>query len=188
MQPSAEQKQNFNFHTEETAVPTATEPAGAAEQPQKPDEPVTWTASEFIAHHKPVSWYAMLVFGVVTLCTLIYLVTNDIISVVAITIVIILYLIISKAKPQQRTYIVDHQGISIDSKFHPYHDFKSFTVAQDGAVGRIDFFPLKRLMPEVSVFFAPQDGSKIFDVLASNLPNEQRAERKGDRLMKKLHF
>ena len=151
-------------------------------------EPVTWTASEFIAHHKDGGWYAMLLLGLVSLCGLIYIFTNDIISVATIAIVVVLYLVISKAKPRKRSYTINSQGISIDDKFYPFNDFKSFAITQEGAIGCINFLPLKRLLPEISIYFAPEDGPHIIDVLVNSLPNDQTKERSMDRLMKRLHF
>ncbi len=188
MQSNSEEKAGtWQFRNEDSTPATASQPAAAA-QPERTKEPVTWTASEYIAHHKDARWYFLLFAALVSLCGLIYFFTRDIISVVTIVIVALLYLIISKAKPKLRTYTINSQGMSIDDKFYPFHDFKSFTVTQEGAIGCINFLPLKRLLPEISIYFAPDDSARIIEMLVNNLPNDQRQERKTDRLMKRLHF
>lgn len=151
-------------------------------------EPVQWTASEFISHQKNGSWYAMLGGGFVIFSALIYIFTKDIMSIIFIGIVLILFLIIAGKKPQQRTYVLDSHGIAIDSKFYPYSDFKSFSIGNEGAIGSAVFMPLKRFMPELTVYFAPDDGLRIVDTLAAHLPNDQRNERSIDRFMSRLHF
>lgn len=189
MQPDDQQKSgNWTFHNEDEAnVTTATsEPAPQDTQPAS--EPVTWTASEFIAHHKDPGWYLLLAGSILALCGLVFIFTQDIISVVAIAVVVILYLIITNSKPRQRSYTVTEQGISIDDKFYPFNDFKSFTVSQEGAIGCVTFLPLKRLMPELTIYFAPNDADRIIDNLARSLPNDQRKDRAIDRLIQKLHL
>lgn len=189
MQPNNEQGTggNWTFHNEDEAgmsQPQNDAPSAA----QTPVKPVTWTASEFIAHHKTPGWYAAVAGGFIMLGVLIYVVTKDIISVVAISIVVILFLVASGKKPQQRPYQVDDQGVSIGSRFYPYSLFKSFAMRQEGAIGSISFMPLKRLMPEISIYYAPEDEARIVDVLTANLPNDQRKEQGVDRLMKRLRF
>ena len=187
-QTNNDQTGNWKFHNEDEASAVNEQTAATPTETQKPQEPVSWTASEFIAHHKDAGWYFLLLIGLVSLCGLIYFIIGDIISVVAIAVVAFLYLIISNAKPRQRSYSINSQGISIDDKFYPFNSFKSFAITQEGAIGCINFLPLKRLLPEISIYFAPDDGPRIIDVLSGSLPNDQRQERGVDRLMKRLHF
>ncbi|MGI9027664.1 MAG: hypothetical protein ACR2FM_02365 [Candidatus Saccharimonadales bacterium] len=150
--------------------------------------PVSWTASEFIAHQKDPVWYGVAIGSLVVICGAIFLVTKDLISVITIVAAGILFLVASTKKPQQQPYTVDHQGISIGEKFYPYSMFKSFVFRQEGAIGTVSFMPLRRLMPEISIYFAPEDEERIIDILAASLPNDQRAEHPFDRLTKRLHF
>ena len=159
----------------------------SAPEPQA-HEPVSWTASEFIAHHKSAGWYTTVVASFAAVCLVIYLVTGDIVSVVAISIVVGLFLVVSSKKPRQQAYSVSNEGISVGQKFYPYADFKSFSLVHEGAVGYVSLMPLKRLMPEISIYFAPEDEARIIDVLAENLPNDQRGDKGLDRVMKQLRF
>ncbi len=176
---------NWTFRTED--VP----PVASTSVPQQRSddiEPVTWTASEFIAHHKNGGWYATAIFGCASLCVLIYIFTHDFVSIIAITTVVILFLIISGKKPQQQAYIIDSHGVTIGSRLYPYSTFKSFAVSYEGAIGCITFVPLRRFMPEIAVYYAPDDENRILEALSRSLPNDQRSERNVDRLMKRIHF
>ena len=175
-------EEHWTFHQEEDAP----QPASAGQAP--PDEPVTWTASEFVAHHKDAGWYFLLFLAVTVICGLTYVFTKDLISVIAIVIVVSLYTIVSSAKPKQRTYQITAQGISIDQKFYPFSSFKSFNIPQGGAIGRVVLVPLKRLMPEIELYIPPENAQNIIEVLSRSLPNDQSKDRGMDRLLDRLHF
>ncbi len=184
MQPEQPQG-NWTYRNEVDA------PYGDPQTPKVPSqtvEPVSWTASEFIAHHKDGGWYAAMAGGSILFGIVVYLITRDLISVISIGIVVILFLIISAKKPQQRTFAVDNLGISVDDKFYPFDSFKSFSITSEGAINSIIFMPLKRLMPELTVYYPPEDEDRIISVLSVNLPNDQKEEKKVDRLMKRLRF
>ena len=182
--PGNSQSWTYRKEDETDQAPAQAAPA----QPHNDIQPVNWTASEFIAHHKGASWYMALGAGIGLLCFGIYILYQDIVSIIAIVIGVVLYLMVTSGHPRQRTYGLNNEGIQIDDKFYPYSEFKSFMVSQEGAIGCITFMPLKRLLPELSIYFAPEDGDKIFSVLANTLPNDQKKERPVDRLIKKLHF
>jgi hypothetical protein len=149
---------------------------------------VSWTASEFVAHQKDASWYAMLFAAVLILCGLVYVFTKDLISVVTIFVVGVLFATLANKKPRELPYTIDNQGIIIGSKLYPYAIFKSFAVHQEGIIGCINLLPLKRLMPELSVYYPPESEAEILGILADYLPHEQRKEQSVDRLMKRIRF
>jgi hypothetical protein len=154
---------------------------------ENPNE-VSWTASEFIAHHKGASWYLMLLGAIVAVAGLTYLLTGDSISTVTIIIVGFLFALLASKKPRQQSYKIDHSGINVGEKFYPHESFKSFAVIEEGVVGCINLVPLKRFMPEISIYFPPEEEAKIIDILSASLPNDQREEHQFDRLMKKIRF
>ena len=191
MQPENQQPDGNWTYREEGAIETVDQASSTSlpENAQRREpEPVTWTASEFIAHHKDSVWYLAAVGGFIALSVLVYIFTRDIISIVSITVVFILFLILGGKKPNQLQYAVDNHGISIGNRFYPYNIFKSFAVLREGPIGSITLTPLKRMMPEISIYYAPEDEDRILKVLVSSLPNEQRAERATDQLMKRLRF
>lgn len=180
-------------------VPDA--PSGPVTQWQftsQPDEPaltasseldgVEWTASEFIAHDKGVSWYALVGLGTVILSGITYLLSRDVFTPVLIVIVGVLFAIIGARKPRELKYVIDDHGVTIGEKFYAYGNFKSFSVVQEGGVESIWFAPLKRFMPSLSIYFAPTDGQKIIDTLSQFLPVEPRTLDPIDRLMHRIGF
>jgi hypothetical protein len=171
---------------DESPQPAA--PATAPATPKKSLEPVVWTASEFIENHKSPMWYSALLVCTILLSALIFFVFHDIIGVVFTVVVALLFAILGGRKPQQIPYQVDEHGITVNGKFYSYGLYKSFSILREGEVGYINLMPLKRFMPEMSIYFAVADESKIADVLAGSLPYDQREEHSFDRLMKKLHF
>jgi hypothetical protein len=192
MQPEAEpNNQNFGYRQEGDTPPTSEEQTADPVGIPAPHgvEPINWTASEYIAHHKDATWYGSAIGISALLCVVVYLITKDLISVVSIAVVALLFLVLSGNKPRQRAYSVSGEGISIADRFYPYSDFKSFSLSQENAIGSISFMPLKRLMPEISIYYDPQDEQRIVDVLINRLPNDQRPAGSGfDEFMKRLHF
>lgn len=198
-QRGSEQKPGWTFKpggaNEETA-PKQTEQPAQNNQDAAPDRPknqgesqeATWTASEFIANHKTAGWYMMLLAAIVVIAGLTFFLTGDWISSATIVIVGSLFAVLAGKKPRQLSYKVDSSGITIGGKFYPYHDFKSFTVLHEGSIGCINLLPLKRFMPELSIYYPPDEEEKILDVLSASLPNDQKAEQGFDRLMRKIRF
>jgi hypothetical protein len=179
----SKQQAGWTFNPEEEVPPMP------AAQATGNLEPVIWTGSEYIAEHKDGSWYMALIGGVAVFCTGTYFLTGgDIVSVVAIAVIGILFGIIASRKPNQRRFTIDEKGVSIDDRLYPYSDFKSFSVIHDGAIGYISFYPLQRLRPELAVYYPPEHEQRLFDLLSSHLPYEERSESKADRFSKKIRF
>ncbi len=151
-------------------------------------QPVKWTASEFIEHNKGSEWYLMLAVGAVLLAAGIYLITKDVISAAMIVIVAIIFGIFASRKPRVLEYQVDGSGIHIGPKFYPYASFKSFAVISEDSINSIWLMPLKRFMPIITVYFAPNDGQKITAVLGNFLPVQNHQPDPIDRLMHRMRF
>jgi hypothetical protein len=178
-QPSAPQQ---------PTVQASPPPAPAPQQPAKDSQEISWTASEFISNHKSPSWYITLLAFVSVVAGLTYVFTGDYISTGTIVIVGVLFAILAGKQPRQLSYSLDTSGITIGGKFYPYEMFKSFTILEEGAIGCINLLPLKRFMPELSVYYPPEEEEKIINVLTGSLPNDQKPEQSFDKLMKKIRF
>jgi hypothetical protein len=163
------------------------DPQSAPKQAGSPQE-VSWTASEFIANHKSAGWYLLLFLAIGAIAGLTFLFTGDWISSATIVIVGSLFAVLAGKKPRQLSYRLDSSGITVGDKFYPYHDFKSFTLLQEGSFGCINLLPLKRFMPELSIYYPPDEEEKILDVLTLSLPNDQKQEQGFDKLMRKIRF
>jgi len=183
MQEGQDQQADWSFNPDEVA----TSSSASTPNPLVHKE-VSWSASEFIDHHKSAGWYYMLFLGTGVLTGVIYLLTKDLISVIVIAVVGLLFAILAGRKPRQLPYRIDSKGITIGDKFYVFSAFKSFALLREGAVGCINLLPLKRFMPEISIYFPPEEENKIVEILADSLPNEQRKEQGVDKLMKRLRF
>jgi hypothetical protein len=100
----------------------------------------------------------------------------------------ILFAILAGKQPRQLSYSLDTSGITIGEKFYSYEMFKSFTILEEGAIGCVNLLPLKRFMPELSIYYPPEEEEKILNVLTGSLPNDQKQEHSFDRLMKRIRF
>lgn len=150
---------------------------------------VSWTASEFIAHEKSAGWFMLLALVTLVLGAAVYLVSNrDIFSVIVVLVVSAVVGIYANRKPRELEYIVDRAGIHISDKTYAYDLFKSFSLMQEGAVNSIQLMPLKRFMPTISMYVAPDEQEHIVDTLGDYLPLEERQHDAIDRLMHRIRF
>lgn len=168
----------------DTAIPTGLE---KPEQIQNPQE-VTWTASEFIAHEKGSSWYMALAGGAVLIAAIVYLITKDFVSVAVVVVAGVLLGVYGARQPRQLDYRLDAHGISVGPKQYSYDDFRSFSVVPQGAFSSIDFMPLKRFAPALSIYYAPEDEEKIVTMLSNQLPMEQPRHDIVENLMRRIRF
>jgi hypothetical protein len=175
---------NWQYAAEPQAAANYMTPVDMGQTPQE----VEWTASEFVAHNKGLEWYAALGVGAVVLAALIYVLTHDTVSAIIIVFVALLLGIAATRKPRVLHYQVNDHGLGIGQKFYPYSEFKSFAVMEEGAFSSITFLPLKRFMPPISIYYAPEDEERIVQVLAFYLPMEMRTHDAIDRLIRRIRF
>lgn len=163
-------------------------PTTQQSSPEVPLAEVSWSASEFIAHEKSAMWYVALFGTTIVVVALIYLLTKDIIAVVAIGFVGILFGFLAAHKPRVLNYHLDSQGLTIDQKFYPYSDFKSFGVVQEGAFSSIVFMPMKRFMPTLTVYYPPENEDQIVNALSQYMPFAPAAHDLVDKMMRRIRL
>ncbi len=163
-------------------------PATVESSKNKPDGTVSWAASEYIEHHHGASWYGLLIMSTALLAAGVYIITKDIIATVTIAIVGVIVGVFAGHKPGQAQYEISDSGLSVNGKHYNYAAFKSFALVKEGALSSINLFPLKRFMPPVSAYFAPEDEKKIVDALGNYLPYEERKLDGIDRLSRRLRL
>lgn len=168
------------------SVPTQRAQEMSAPAPQQGE--VIWTASEFIAHNKSLGWYSLLALAAVALAALVYLLTKDLVSVSIIIFVALVLGVAAKRKPRVLNYQLNGSGIAIGQKFYAYHEFRSFSVMQEGAFSSIMFIPLKRFMPTISIYYDPQDEERIVQMLSYYLPLENHTRDAVDSLIHHIRF
>jgi uncharacterized membrane protein YobD (UPF0266 family) len=149
---------------------------------------VQWSASEYVAHEKSAGWYALLFAGSIAIVLIVFLVTRDVLASIVVLLSCVAISVYAGRKPGINNYIVDEKGVQIQDKFHPYSEFRSFSVVEEGAIDSVWLKPLKRFSPLVVMYFSPEDEQKIIDVLANFLPHEERELDAIDRFSKRMRF
>lgn len=160
------------------------QPAGDQSMP----ESVEWTASEFVDHYKSTAWYLGLAGVILVIVSLTYLLTKDLITAVMLLIVGVTFGIVAGRPPRTLAYRMTRDGVTIQSKFIPFLEFKSFSVADEGAVSMISLVPLKRFMPLTYIYYPPEQEEAIMAILSNQLPFEERRSDPVDVLMRHLRF
>jgi len=186
---SPQQPQAVASPVPQTPVPQPAQPAVEPAPPVVANEnAVQWTASEYIAHHKGAGWFLLLGLAVVAVAVGIYFWTKDIISVVAIVGMAVLFGYYAGRKPAVQSYSISEQGVAIGEKVYPFSELKSFSIVREGAFSSIVFLPMKRFMPFIPMYYAPEQEEAIVEVLARYLPFEERKQDPIDRFMSKIRF
>jgi hypothetical protein len=152
------------------------------------DESVVWTASEFIAHEKSAGWYINLAVAAVLLAGLTFLVTRDGVSAAVVIVGAVFFAIFAARKPRQLEYGISRYGVSIAAKQYGFQDFKSFSLVQEGAFGAINFMPLKRFAPVLTIYYEPTQEQQILSILAEHLPFEEARPDRVESLMRLIRF
>jgi len=169
-----------------SVVSSNAQPAPAASVVQSGG--VDWTASEFINHAKGASWYLILFGSALLLAAASYLLTHDKISPLIILVVGLLLGIVAAHQPRVLNYAVNDEGLAIGHSFHPFSDFKSFAVLDEGAFSSLTFMPLKRFSAPLTVYYDPEDEDRIIEVVARNLPIEEYQRDAIDQLIHRFRL
>lgn len=169
------------------AEPTSKSTKGSGAQP--PDSgSIQWTASEYIEHDRNFSWYLGLIGLTAVVAGLVYLITRDYISTGVIAVLGIIVGMFARRRPQQIDYELNEKGLKIGPKNYSYAVFKSFAMVHDAAVPSINLEPLKRFMPPISIYFAPQDSEPISSLLSAHLPYQEHQPDWVENLAHRLKF
>jgi hypothetical protein len=116
------------------------------------------------------------------------LIAHDIISVVVILVAAFAFGMLGSRKPRQQQYGLSAGGLDIGQRHYGYDEFRSFSVAHEGAFSSIVLMPLKRFAPLMTIYYAPEDEDKIVDLISVNLPFEDRKPDPIDNLMSRVRF
>ncbi len=187
-----------------TLMAQATQEPPVAEAPEQPVElqtqteprpqsegdggTISWTASEFVAHHKSPGWYGLLGLVAVLAAAVVYLVTKDAVAAAVIIAAAATLSVYASHQPREMQYRLDDFGITIGDKHFGYHEFRSFSVLPEGAFSSIVFMPLRRFAVPTTIYYAPEDEEQILNLLADRLPFEQARRDTVDNLMRRIRF
>jgi hypothetical protein len=177
-QPTTETSEANLYVSEESETPA----------PQGSPQGVSWTASEYLHHQKSANWFIVFVGALVITSLLIYILMDDWIAPASVAILGGLLGVAAVRKPRTLQYVVDEHGIVVGRKEYGYDDFLSFSVMQEGPIESIVLIPQKRWAPAINLYFAPDDGQRIFEVLSTFLPFEEREKDTIDKFLHKIRF
>ena len=163
-----------------------TSPAKTPKSSLKSQE-LSWTASEFIEHKKTAIWYLLLAVISLALIGGAYLL-EGVFTAVIVLISALLFGYVAAKKPRELPYVINSDGVRVDNKLYRYSNFKSFSIIQEEGIQSIWFMPMQRFAPGLSIYFSPEEGQKIVDLLGTFIPYEERELALIDQLMHKLRF
>lgn len=183
----------------EPAVPISpTVPAQTdTPQPQLSDQvaqnitdsgPITWTASEYIAHQKSSNWYLGLGVAAIVIAAVVWLLTRDLFPSITVLVGVIILGVYAGRQPNQQSYALDDHGLAIGSRRYAYQDFRSFTVVPEGAFLSVELTPLKRFAVGVTLYVDPDNEDRILARLSDHLPIEEAKLNVADSLMRRIRF
>lgn len=124
--------------------------------------------------------------GLVVLSVLVYLVTRDIVSTVAVLIGGVAFLYFATNKIASQQYALEGDVLYVGDKPYKLTDFKSFSIAQDAHPVSVVLAPLRRFMPPITLFVPDELVETVSSHLAALLPNEQHKVDAVDSLLHKL--
>ena len=151
-------------------------------------KPVSWSASEYVAHDKTIGWFLGLGATILAVALVVYFITRELVSPVVIAIIGIAFGVFAARQPQVLEFALDEKGLHAGNKLYSYDHFKSFSILEEEATRSILLMPLQRFMPPITVYYDPADENKIIDILGSYLPHEDRQHDLVDRFMRKIRF
>lgn len=193
VQPNSTPETNWQFnpdsnaHSDQVAEATSSNSSNLPKQSVGANS-VNWTASEFISHDKSSTWYLLLALAAVAVAVLVYFITKDKVPTAVVIIVAITFGVMAARRPRELNYVIDQKGVLVGEKLYLYEEFRSFAIVEEEGVQSIWLMPLKRFHPPLTIYFDPNDGQKIVDVLGEYLPIEARQLDAVDRLMHRLRF
>ena len=137
------------------------------------DDPVNWTAQEYIHLEKGGLWFAIFIAVILAVVILdILLLHAYTISLLAIVIGVAI-IVYSRRAPRTMHYALSpSQGLYVGERLYHFEEFKAFGMVRDGEHFSIMLLPVKRFAPGVSVYFPEEAGEQIIDVLGKRLPME----------------
>lgn len=126
--------------------------------------------------------------GALLLAAVVYLLTKDTVSTIAIALAVVAFLYFANHKISSQSYRVRGDTVLIDRKSYQLHDFKSYSVSDADSPASIVLTPMKRFMPPITLFVPENILEPLEAHLADYLPFEQHQTDAIDALLHKLRF
>jgi hypothetical protein len=130
---------------------------------------------------------AIIVVAVILAAISIFLI-KSITFAVLVAVMALTLIVMSRRAPRVLDYQLSPQGLQIGAKAFAFHEFRAFGVVQEGPLYSVVLMPNKRFMPAVNVYFPPEDGEQIVDILGGVLPMEHVEPDILDKVVRRLHL
>jgi len=151
-------------------------------------EDINWSASEYIAHEKNITWYLALVVITAIISAGFYLLTHSILSTLVFVVAGCVMGFYAARKPRLLDYRVDNSGFTVQDKTFSFDSFKSFAVIDDNTMPNIVLIPLKRFMPSLTIYLNPDSTEEVLKVLSTRLPQAIHHTDIVDRFFQRVRF
>ncbi len=158
-----------------TPTPVADEPV-PTENPQKPvidNQPVHWSAVEYVNEEKNGLWFVIFTIVVLGLIAVDILLLHAYTFSALVVVMALAVIVFSRRPARTIDYTLSGaQGIYVGEKLYHFSEFRSFGLVRDHGQHSIMLIPTKRFSPGLSVYFPEEAGEEIVDILGARLPME----------------
>jgi hypothetical protein len=178
---SADQKNGWKYSSE------SSEDSGLNKADDSFDD-INWSASEYIAHEKKITWYLALVLITGVISAGFYLLSHSVLSTLVIVVAGGVLGFYAARKPRLLNYKIDNSGFTVQDKTFSYDSFKSFAVIDEDAMPNIVLIPLKRFMPSLTIYLDPASTEAVLKVLSTRLPQDIHHTDIVDRFFQRVRF
>lgn len=187
-QPAPQQQEEQSFYpAAPAAVPAPGNPNPVMQQPIQPEGPFSWDASEYVHIDKGTMWLVGLMVVVLVLAGVAIWLHEWTFAILVVVMGVAMG-VFAFRPPRVLHYTLTDQGIQIADKLYPYKDYRAFGVLEDGAFYTMEFIPVKRFAPALSIYFDEEDGEDIVDIVGEHLPMEKVNLDLIDAVMRRLRF
>lgn len=160
-------------------------------QTDSENEPVYWSANEYIHQEKNGLWFVIFGIVIISLIAVDILVIKSAfysfsILIVVMAIAVIMY---SRRPPRTIDYTLSgDQGLYVGERLYHFSEFKAFGLIKDQGEHSIMMIPVKRFSPGLTVYFPEESGEEIVDIFGARLPMQDLKLDVIDVIVRKLRL
>lgn len=152
-------------------------------------EPIYWSAAEYIENEKNALWFVVFVLVVAGLIAVdIFFLKSWTFSVLVVVMAIAVVIFARRPARELKYTLSPAQGLYINDRLYNFDEFRAFGVFQEDGRNSIELIPTKRFALGLTVYFPPEAGEQIVDILGERLPMEEVKRDFIDIIVRKLHL
>lgn len=157
-------------------------------QPPGAQDMLQWQASEYVMREKNQTWFLGLAgVALVMILLAIFLLKNWLFAVLIFVMAAAVF-VFARRPARDMVYRLSPEMLMVNEKSFRLDEFRAFGVMREGGLYSVVLLPVKRFSPGVNIYFPPEHGEVIVDILGSRLPMEKIEPDFIDRLTDRLHF